>query len=82
MRKNLGQRSYPNDRNHHLPPVRGVAVLKEKDPLPSTQCHTTSDDRDGLTGAGHRHAQVAAGTLALTIGHRDLLALPGPGLST
>ena len=59
MRKNLGQRSYPNDRNHHLPPMRGVAVLEEKDPLPSTQCHTTSDDGDGLAGAGHRHAQVA-----------------------
>ena len=32
--------------------------------------------------AAHRHAQVAVGTLALTIGHRDLLALPGPGLLT
>jgi hypothetical protein len=30
--------------------------------------------------AAHRHAQVATGQLALTIGHRDLLALPGPGL--
>ena len=28
--------------------------------------------------AAHRHAQVAAGTLALTIGQRDLLALPRP----
>lgn len=30
--------------------------------------------------AARRHAQVATGALALTIGHRDLLALPGPGL--
>jgi hypothetical protein len=30
--------------------------------------------------AAHRHAQLATGQLALTIGHRDLLALPGPGL--
>jgi hypothetical protein len=29
--------------------------------------------------AATRHAQAATGTLALTIGHRDLLALPGPG---
>ncbi len=30
--------------------------------------------------AARRHAQVATGRLALTIGHRDLLAFPGPGL--
>jgi hypothetical protein len=30
--------------------------------------------------AARRHAQVATRTLTLTIGHRDLLALPGPGL--
>jgi hypothetical protein len=30
--------------------------------------------------AARRHAQVATKTLSLTIGHRDLLALPGPGL--
>lgn len=30
--------------------------------------------------AARRHAQVATGALALTIGHRDLLALPGSGL--
>jgi hypothetical protein len=30
--------------------------------------------------AACRRAQVANGTLALTIGHRDLLALPGPSL--
>jgi SAM-dependent methyltransferase len=29
--------------------------------------------------AARRHSQVAVGALALTIGHRDLLALPGPG---
>lgn len=29
--------------------------------------------------AARRHAQMAAGALALTIGHRDLLALPGSG---
>jgi len=29
--------------------------------------------------AASRHEQVATGRLALTIGHRDLLALPGPG---
>lgn len=29
--------------------------------------------------AARRHAQVATGALALTIGHRDLLALPGSG---
>jgi hypothetical protein len=29
--------------------------------------------------AARRHAQVSSGALSLTVGHRDLLAVPGPG---
>ena len=43
-------------------------------------CELEPDAASGFADwAARRHAQVATGALALNIGHRDLLALPGSG---